>query len=268
MPSESRTTEFKARLRGDLLGPGDPHYDAARKVFNGAIDRRPALIARCAGVADVIEAVRFAREADLLTSIRGGGHGVTGNAVCDGGLVIDLSAMRSVYVDPASRTARAEGGATWGDFDHETQAFGLATTGGIVPSTGIAGLTLGGGIGYLNRKYGLACDNLLSADVVTADGRMLRASAGQNQDLFWALRGGGGNFGVVTSFEYRLHEMGTVLGGLRLAGRGREGAATDAVGGFADDGLDRPRSLRDGPEPSHGSVPAGAAALLEGGVRP
>lgn len=213
MLSESSTTEFKARLRGDLLGPGDPHYDEARKVFNGAIDNRPALIARCAGVADVIEAVRFAREADLLTSIRGGGHGVAGNAVCDGGLVIDLTAMRSVYVDPASRTARAEGGATWGDFDHETQAFGLATTGGIVPSTGIAGLTLGGGIGYLNRKHGLACDNLLSADVVTADGRMLRAGPGQNNDLFWALRGGGGNFGVVTSLEYRLHEVGTVLGG-------------------------------------------------------
>jgi FAD/FMN-containing dehydrogenase len=200
-------------LRGRLFRPEDEGYDSARKVFNGMIDRRPAMIVQCAGVADVIAAVHFARQTDLLVAVRGGGHNVTGNAVCDDGLVIDLSAMKSVRVDPWNRTARAEGGATWGVFDHETQAFDLATTGGIVPSTGIAGLTLGGGLGYLNRKYGLACDNLLSADVVTADGRWLRASAEENEDLFWGLGGGGGNFGVVTSFEYRIHPVGPVLAG-------------------------------------------------------
>ncbi|MCK0509703.1 FAD-binding oxidoreductase [Aromatoleum buckelii] len=213
MFSESSLGTFKACLRGELIQPGDPRYDQARRVFNGLIDRRPALIVRCAGVADVIAAVNFARENDMRTAVRGGGHGVTGNAVCDDGVVIDLSAMKSVHVDPGKRTARAEGGATWGIFDHETQAFGLATTGGIVPSTGIAGLTLGGGIGFLNRRYGLACDNLLSADVVSADGRLLHAGPAEHEDLFWALRGGGGNFGVVTSFEYRLHAVGPVLGG-------------------------------------------------------
>lgn len=213
MFDETDIQEFKSRLRGELIQRDDPRYELSRKVFNGMIDKRPALVARCAGVADVIAAIHFAREKHLLAAIRGGGHGVAGNAVCDGGLVIDLSAMRSVHVEPETRTARAEGGATWGDFDHETQAFGLATTGGIVPTTGVAGLTLGGGIGYLNRKYGLACDNLLSADVVTADGRLLRASAEDNEDLFWGLRGGSGNFGVVTSFQYRLHRVGPVLGG-------------------------------------------------------
>ena len=180
------------------------------------IDRHPALIVRCAGVADVIAAVNFARAHDLLVAVRGGGHSVPGFSMCDGGLVVDLSAMRSVRVDPVRRTARAEGGATWADFDHETQAFGLASTGGIASTTGIAGLTLGGGIGYLNRKYGLACDNLISADVVTADGRLLTASATENSDLFWALRGGGGNFGVVTSFEYQIHPVGPVLAGFVL----------------------------------------------------
>ncbi|MEU7415064.1 FAD-binding oxidoreductase [Streptomyces antibioticus] len=205
--------ELRGRLGGRVFLPGDEGYDDGRKVFNAMIDRRPALIVRCKGVADVIAAVDFAREASLLVSVRGGGHNVAGHAVCDGGAVIDLSAMKSVRVDPRSRTARAEGGSTWGDFDHATQAFGLATTGGIVPSTGIAGLTLGGGIGYLNRKYGLACDNLLSADVVTADGEFLTASATENEDLFWGLRGGGGNLGVVTSFEYEVHDVGPVLGG-------------------------------------------------------
>ena len=177
------------------------------------IDKRPALIARCAGSDDVRTAVRFAHEAEMPVSVRGGGHGVAGNALCDGGLVIDLSAMRRVQVDPKNRRAYADGGATWGDFDRATQVFGLGTTGGIVPSTGIAGLTLGGGIGYLNRKYGLACDNLVSAEVVTADAQSLRADAEENEDLFWALRGGGGNFGVVTSLEYELHPVGPVLGG-------------------------------------------------------
>jgi FAD/FMN-containing dehydrogenase len=207
---------FKSSVRGPLLRPGDAGYDAARKLYNGMIDRHPALIVRCAAVADVIAAVNFARAHDLLVAVRGGGHSVPGFSMCDGGLVVDLAAMRSVQVDPVRRTARAEGGATWADFDHETQAFGLASTGGIASTTGIAGLTLGGGIGYLNRKYGLACDNLISADVVTADGRLLTASATENSDLFWALRGGGGNFGVVTSFAYQIHPVGPVLAGFVL----------------------------------------------------
>ena len=205
---------LRSRLRGQLLTAAAPEYETARRVYNGMIDKRPPLIARCAGAADVMVAVGFAQEHQVLTSIRGGGHNVAGSALVERGLVIDLSPMRSVRVEPARRAARAEAGATWGDFDHETQAFGLATTGGIASTTGIAGLTLGGGIGYLNRKYGLACDNLLSADVVTADGRLLTASPAEHEDLFWALRGGGGNFGVVTSFEYQLHAVGPVLAGL------------------------------------------------------
>jgi hypothetical protein len=213
---EATVHGFKSRVRGPLLRPGDAGYDAARKLYNGMINRHPALIVRCAGVADVLAAVDFARAHDLLVAVRGGGHSVAGFSMCDGGLVVDLAAMRSVRVDPVRRTARAEGGTTWADFDHETQAFGLASTGGIAPTTGIAGLTLGGGIGYLNRKHGLACDNLISADVVLADGRLLTASATENSDLFWALRGGGGNFGVVTSFEYQLHPVGPVLAGVVL----------------------------------------------------
>jgi FAD/FMN-containing dehydrogenase len=174
---EAAVQELKARVRGDLLRPGDDGYDAARTIHNGMIDRRPALIARCAGVADVVAAVQFARERQLLVSVRGGGHSVPGFSVCDRGLMIDLSRMRAVRVDPARRTARAEGGATWGDVDHETQAFGLATTGGVARPTGVAGLTLGGGHGFLMRKHGLACDNLLSVDLVTADGRLRTASA-------------------------------------------------------------------------------------------
>jgi FAD/FMN-containing dehydrogenase len=213
---EAAIQSLKNSLRGALIRPTDASYEAARRVWNGMIDKRPALIVRCAGPADVIAAVRFAREQHLLVAVRGGGHNVSGNAVCAGGLVIDLSPMRSVRVDPLQRTARAEGGATWGDFDHETHAHGLATTGGAVSSTGIAGLTLGGGVGWLARKYGLTCDNLLSADVVTADGCFVTASAAEHTDLFWGLRGGGGNFGVVTSFEYQLHPVGTVLGGMVL----------------------------------------------------
>jgi hypothetical protein len=205
---------FKASLRGELRCPSDAGYDEARKVWNGMIDKRPGLIARCAGVADVISAVNFARTHQLLVSVRGGGHNIPGNAVCNGGLMIDLAPMRSVRVDPVQRTARAEGGVIWGDFDRETQAFGLATTGGSVSDTGIGGLTLGGGLGWLAGKYGLSCDNLLSADVVTADGTWLSASASEHADLFWALRGGGGNFGIVTSFEYQLHAVGPVLAGM------------------------------------------------------
>ncbi|MFC3282126.1 FAD-binding oxidoreductase [Litchfieldella rifensis] len=205
--------QFRDSLRGQLLVPENEGYDEARQVFNAMIDRRPALIVRCAHVTDVIAAVNFARETELPIAVRGGGHSVLGSAVCDEGLVIDLSGMTNVSVDPDKRTARAAGGTTWGDFDRATQAYGLATTGGIVPSTGIGGLTLGGGIGRLNRKYGLACDNLLSAEVVTADGTLVTASVDEHEDLFWGLRGGGGNLGVVTSFEYRLHPVGPVLGG-------------------------------------------------------
>jgi FAD/FMN-containing dehydrogenase len=213
MLNDAAIARLKANLHGDIIQPSDPRYEEARKVFNGMIDKRPAAILRCAAIEDVIAAVQLARECNVPASVRGGGHGVTGNALCDDGVVIDLSAMNRVRVDRGNQTARAGGGATWGDFDRKTQAFGLATTGGIVPSTGIAGLTLGGGIGYLNRKYGLACDNMLSAEVVTADGRLLRASTEENADLFWALRGGGGNFGVVTSFEYQIHSVGPVFAG-------------------------------------------------------
>jgi FAD binding domain/Berberine and berberine like len=214
MISPSAIEKFKVSLRGPLLQASDAGYDEARKVWNGSIDKRPALIARCTGVADVMSCVNFARENNLLVAVRGGGHNVAGNAVCDGGLVIDLKLMKGVRVDPARRTVRAEAGLTWGEFDRETQAFGLATTGGQISTAGIAGLTLGGGWGYLARRYGLSCDNLLSADFVTADGQFLTASAAENADLFWGLRGGGGNFGVVTSFEYQLHTVGPVFAGI------------------------------------------------------
>ncbi|HEX2468935.1 MAG TPA: FAD-binding oxidoreductase, partial [Solirubrobacterales bacterium] len=195
-------------FRGELLLPTSPGYDTARRIWNGAIDRRPACIARCTGVADVAAAVRFARDRDLEIAVRGGGHNVAGTAVCDDGVVIDLSAMRAVSVDPVERTALVQGGALWGDVDHETQAYGLATTGGIVGHTGVGGLSLGGGIGFLMRKHGLTVDNLLAAEVVTAEGSIVRASADEHPDLFWALRGGGGNFGVVTSFRFALHPLG------------------------------------------------------------
>jgi FAD/FMN-containing dehydrogenase len=213
---EGAVQEFKASLHGPLLRPDDAGYEEARKVWNGMIDRRPALIASCAGVADVITAVNFARTHQVLVSVRGGGHNAPGNAICEGGLMIDLAGMRSIRVDPIRRTARAEGGATWGDFECETQAFGLATTGGSVSDTGIAGLTLGGGLGWLAGKHGLSCDNLLSVDLVTADGTMLIASGTEHPDLFWGLRGGGGNFGVATSFEYQLYPVGPILAGLVL----------------------------------------------------
>lgn len=207
---------FRKSLRGMLYGPDDLGYEATRQVWNGMVDKRPALIVACAGVADVIHAVNFAREQQLLVAVRGGAHSVAGHSVCDGGILIDLSPMKSVRVDPVRRTARAEAGVKWRDFDIETQAFGLATTGGTNSDTGIAGLTLGGGLGWLAGEYGLACDNLLAADVVTADGRYLVASANENPDLFWGLRGGSGNFGIVTSFEYRLHTVGPVLAGMVL----------------------------------------------------
>ena len=205
--------QLRERVRGEVIAPDDDGYEEARKVYNGMFDRRPAVVVRPANAGDVIAAVNFARENQLDLAVRGGGHSVPGFGTCDDGVVIDLSRMRGVRVDPANRTARAEGGATWGDFNAATHAFGLATTGGIVSTTGIAGLTLGGGIGYLARGVGLSCDNLVSADVVTADGRFLVARENENDDLFWAIRGGGGNFGVVTSFEYRLHPVKDIYGG-------------------------------------------------------
>jgi len=198
---------------GELLRDGDPGYDDSRRVFNAAIDRRPALIARCSGVADVIAALALAREHGLQVSVRGGGHSVAGHAVVDGGLMIDLRPMNRVRVDPERRTAWCGGGANWGELDRETQAFGLAVTGGRMADTGVGGLTLGGGSGWLERKYSFTVDSLLSAEVVTADGRLVVASAERNPDLFWALKGGGGNFGIVTGFEFRLHEVGPLLYG-------------------------------------------------------
>ena len=212
--AEGSIAELAEGLRGQVIRPGDPGYDEARSIWNGAHDRRPALIVRCAGVADVIRAVEFASSEQLLTAVRGGGHSIPGFSTCDGGIVIDLSPMKGHRVDPQARTATAQAGLTWSEFDHETQAFGLATTGGLVSSTGIAGFTLGGGIGWLMRKHGLTCDNLLGADVVTADGRLVRASEEENPELFWGIRGGGGNFGIATSFDYRLHPVGpTAYGG-------------------------------------------------------
>ena len=198
-------------IHGPVIAPDDEGYDAARAIWNGAIDRRPACIARCTGVADVVAAVRFARERDLVVAVRSGGHGVGGHALCDDGLVIDLSPMKGIRVDPAARIARAEAGVLWGELDRETQLHALATVGGIVTHTGIAGLTLGGGIGWLMRKHGATVDNLLSVDLVTAEGGLVTASADEHPDLFWGIRGGGGNFGVVTSLEYRLHPVGPIV---------------------------------------------------------
>ncbi len=208
MTNETRVKAFSESLNGRLILPGADVYDAARSLWNGMIDRRPAMIARCNNVEDIVKAVHFARENGLTVSIKGGGHGVSGKAVCDDGLMIDLTNMKKVVVDPDARTARVEPGATLGVLDEATQAHGLATTGGLVSETGVAGLTLGGGLGYLARRFGLTIDNLISAELVTADGRRIRVSDAENPDLFWALRGGGGNFGVVTSFEYQLHPVG------------------------------------------------------------
>lgn len=207
--------EFRSSLRGELLRPGDAGYDDARTIWNAMIDKYPALIARCTNSDDVIEAVNFARDNNLLLSVRGSGHNVAGNAVCDGGLMIDLSLMKDIHVDPVSGAASAQPGVVFGEMDQATQPYGLAAPGGIVSETGIAGLTLGGGFGWLTRKYGFTCDNLISAEIVTANGELLTASASENSDLFWGIRGGGGNFGIVTSFEYQLQPVGPeVLAGL------------------------------------------------------
>jgi FAD/FMN-containing dehydrogenase len=215
MFSDASVQQFRASLRGQLILPGDLAYDEARKIHNAMIDKKPALIVRCAGAADVIACIEFARKSSVTVSVRAGGHNVAGTSLCDG-LVIDLTSMKSVDVNPAARTVRVGGGATWQDVNHELQVFGLAAAGGYVGTTGVGGLTLGGGLGWMVRKHGLALDNLRSADIVTADGRLLTASAEQNADLFWAIRGGGGNFGVVTSFEFKVHQAGTVLAGMVL----------------------------------------------------
>lgn len=203
--------EFETNLKGRLITASDTDYDEVREIWNGMHNKRPALIAQCTGVADVITCVNFARENNILVSIRGGGHNVSGSASNDGGLMIDLSIMKGIRVDPENRTVHAQGGVTWGDIDRETQVFGLAVPGGVVSTTGIAGLTLGGGLGWLRKKHGLTIDNLMSVDIVTADGSILTASEKQNPDLFWAIRGGGGNFGVVTSFEFRVHPVGPMV---------------------------------------------------------
>jgi len=211
--TEAEINELRPKFRGELIGPDSEGYDAARKVYNGMIDRRPALIAKCADVADVMAAVSFARGKGLLLAVRGGGHNGPGLGVCDDGLVVDLSRLRGIRVDPKDKTVRVEGGCLWGDVDHATHGFGLAVPSGFVSTTGVGGLTLGGGIGYLSRKYGLTIDTLLSVDVVLADGRLVTASAKENSDLFWAVRGGGGNFGVVTSFLFQAGPVDTVYGG-------------------------------------------------------
>jgi FAD/FMN-containing dehydrogenase len=209
--SEERITELRTEYRGRVIQPGDDAYDEARAVHNALFDRRPGLIIECSGTADVIDAVNLAREENLLLAVRGGGHSIAGHSVCDGGLLLDLSRMNAVWVDPESRTVTAQGGATWGDADREAQAFGLAVPGGVISTTGVGGLTLGGGLGWLHRAHGLACDHLRSAQVVTADGRLVRTSGDEEPDLFWALRGGGGNFGVVTSFEFDAVALGPMV---------------------------------------------------------
>ncbi|HVS13545.1 MAG TPA: FAD-binding oxidoreductase [Thermoanaerobaculia bacterium] len=216
MITSSSLDQLKADFDGDLIVPGDERYDDTRAVFNAAIDRRPALIAQCASADDVIVAVNFAREQNVLAAVRGTGHNVAGFGVCDDGLVIDLSGMKGIAVDPTTRTVRVEAGCNWGEVNDALEPHGLAATGGFVSITGVSGLTLGGGLGWLVRKHGLALDNLLSAEVVLADGRQVTASARENDDLFWAIRGGGGNFGVVTSFEFQVHPLDTVLAGIVL----------------------------------------------------
>jgi FAD/FMN-containing dehydrogenase len=221
----SDLTALRADFRGALIGPDDPAYDETRRVWNGMIDRRPGLIARCTGSADVVQAMRFARAQGALLSVRGGGHNIAGLAVCEGGLMIDLSPMRGVWVDADARLARAQAGCTLADLDRETQLHGLATVLGFISATGIAGLTVGGGFGYLTRRHGWSCDNVRSLDVVTADAELVRVSADEQPELFWALRGGGGNFGIVTSFEFRLHPVGPEILGGALAWAGADATA-------------------------------------------
>jgi FAD/FMN-containing dehydrogenase len=243
-PTAKLVSDWQAQFRGKLLTPGMDEWEAARRIWNGMIDRRPALIAQCVSSGDVQAAVKLAAREGMDLSIRGGGHGVAGNAVCDGGLMIDLSPMKTIRVDPALREATASPGVLWGEFDQATQAHGLATTGGQVSHTGIAGLTLGGGLGYLMGKFGAVCDNLLSADIVTADGELLTANPEQNADLFWAVRGAGANFGVVTEFRYRLHPLSEVLAGMLLHPRDRAAELID----FCTE------SLKDSPDESYTTI--------------
>ncbi len=232
--------EFSSGIAGRVILPRDADYDGARRIWNASIEKRPGMVVRCSGAADVVHAVKFARANDLLVAVRGGGHNVAGRALCDDGIVIDLSGMRGVFVDPRRRTARVQGGATLGDVDRETHLYGLAVPAGVVSRTGIAGLTLGGGVGWLVRKYGLTCDNVLACEVVTADGKLLTASAEENRDLFWALRGGGGNFGIVTSFLFRAHPVATVLGGLIVHARDR---ASEVIRHYRDFLVSAPEEL-------------------------
>jgi len=260
---------FRAAFHGQVFEPADAGYSEARQIWNASVSKHPGVIARCSGVADVITAVNFARANNLLTAIRGGGHNVGGRALCDDGLVIDLSRMRSVFVDEGTRRVRVQGGATLGDLDRETHVFGLAVPAGIVSKTGIGGLTLGGGVGWLIRKYGMTVDNLLSAQVVTAEGKVLTASSSENDDLFWGLRGGGGNFGVVTSFEFQAHPVTTVLGGLLLYPRAM---AVDVIRHFRDfmasapDELTAYAALLHGPDgsPLVGVIPCYCGGAAEG----
>jgi FAD/FMN-containing dehydrogenase len=260
---------FRSAFHGQVFEPADVGYNQARQIWNASISKQPRVIARCSGIADVVAAINFARSNDLLTAIRGGGHNVGGRALCDDGFVIDLSGMKSVFVDAANRKVRVQGGATLGEIDRETHVFGLAVPCGIVPKTGIGGLTLGGGVGWLIRKYGMTIDNLLSAQVVTGNGKVLSASASENDDLFWALRGGGGNFGVVTSFEFQAHPVATVMGGLILYPRA---AAVDVIRHFRDfmasapDELTAYVALLHGPDgsPLVGVIPCYCGSVSEG----
>ena len=229
---EAAAKALRANLRGELLQPGDEGYDGARLIWNGMFDKKPALIARCNGTADTVHAVNFARENGLLTAVRCGGHNSAGSGSCDGGIMIDLSRMNAVRVDPKARRAWVQGGATWGDFDREAQVHGLATPGGVVSATGVGGLTLAGGLGWLRGKHGLSLDNVLSVDIVTADGQLRTASAAENSDLYWAVRGGGGNFGVVTSFEFQLHPVGPEVMFLGAIYRAED--ATQVMKGWRD----------------------------------
>ncbi len=232
--------KFTARMKGKVLRPGDPGYEISRKVYNGMIDRRPGLIAQCADVADVVASVRFAGETGMVAAVRGGGHNAGGLGVCDDGIVIDLSALHDIRVDPRERTARVEGGCTWGEVDRATHAFGMATPAGIISTTGVGGLTLGGGLGHLTRTYGLTIDNLLAAEMVLADGRVVTASADKNADLFWAIRGGGGNFGIATSFLFRLHPVDSVHAGPMLWDLER---APEVMAAYRDFIRDAPESI-------------------------
>ncbi len=243
MEFEQRVEDFRQSIQGRLIAPGDADYDESRKLWNAMIDKRPALIVQCAETSDVVGAVNFAREHRLVLAVRGGGHNVAGNATCDDGLVIDLRLMNAVMVNPDARVARAQGGATWRDFDEQTQAHGLATPGGVVSSTGIGGLTLGGGIGWLSRSFGLSCDNLVEAEVVTADGSVVTASEKENPELFWGLRGGGGNFGVATHLSYRLYPVTELLAGIIIHPRSEAPMFLRAFRDFMDSAPDNVSSF-------------------------